>query len=122
MTTVSKNIEGFAIRHIPTGEYMPCRMFRCRGGGWSHWIPGPAPDGWAGCNGFDKNPRIFFTLRSAQNALTAWLMGVHRREVGTSHDWEGTPDGYDDHIIDDAPVPRVRADMEIVPLWIVWLP
>lgn len=116
-----KALEAFAILHIPTGEYMPSRMFRGSSGGWSHWIPGPEPDGWCGCRGFDKNPRIFFSLRSAQNALTAWLMGIHRRESGVTHDWEGIPDGFDDHIVDAAPVPRVRGDMEIIPLQLVGL-
>lgn len=106
----------YAILHKPTGAYMPSRMSRSNRGGWSNWIPGPAPDGWGGCDGYDKNPRIFFTLRSAQNALTAWLQGVHKRSQGVSYDWEGTPDDYDDLSIEPPPVPRVRTDMEIVPL------
>lgn len=105
----------YAIRHIPTGAFMPSRMFRSRGGGWSNWIPQtPAPDGWRGCDGFDKNPRVFFTKRSVQNALTAWLMGVHRRETWSGHDWEGIPDSSDEHVIVDGPLPRLREEMEIV--------
>lgn len=104
----------WGIRHIPTGAFMPCRMTRA-GGGWSRWIPQtPLPDGWAGSGGLDKNPRLFFKKRGAQNALPAWLMGVHRREVWSGHDWEGIPDSSDEHIVEDAPIPRVRADMEIV--------
>lgn len=113
--------EVFAIRHIPTGEYMPNKMSRAGAGGWSSWIPGPVLDGYGGCDGYDKNPRIFFSLRSARNALTAWLMGVHSRSTGiTDQGWD-TEDHYDEHIIEAPPVPRVRAEMEIVPLQLAGL-
>ncbi len=105
----------YAIRHIPTQAYMPCRMFRTRSGGWSLWNPGPYVDGWGGCDGFDKNPRLFFTLRSAQNALSAWLQGVHTRSTGGSGGFDGD-DYWDEITIETPPVPRVRAEMEIIPL------
>jgi len=105
----------FAIRHKPTGEFMPHRMYRTRERGWSHWVPGPEADGWAGANGYDKNPRLFFTLQSARNALTAWLQGPWKATVETDGDWEtgyydvpGTPAPT------SPPAPRHRADMEIV--------
>lgn len=97
----------FAIRHKPTGVFMPARINKAYGG-WSHWDP---------TNGeevHDANPRIFYTLRSAQNALTAWLMGTHIRERGMHYDWEGIPDGYDNHIVNAPATPRHRGDMEIV--------
>lgn len=97
----------FAIKHKPTGKWMPARLNKAPGG-WSYWDPtDDAP-------AHDKNPRLFFTLRSAQNALTAWIMGEHRRESGTTYDWEGIPEGYDNHIIDEPKVPRSREQMEIV--------
>lgn len=116
-------MEVFAIYHNPTGTYMPTRMYRARQGGWSHWIPGPPPDGWGGCNGFDKNPRIFFTKRSAQNALTAWLQGIHRKESsGGGTNMFGEPDDYEeDIVIDKPPIERKREDMEIVTLYLMGL-
>jgi hypothetical protein len=95
---------------------MPHRMFRTQGSGWSYWIPGPAPEGWAGCDGHDKNPRLFYSLRSAQNALTMWLQGVWKRDQGTTTDWEGIPDGYDDMKVNEPPIKRKREDMEVVEL------
>lgn len=96
-------------------------MHRSQPGGWSHWIPGPPLDGWAGCNGFDKNPRIFYSLRSAQRALTAWLMGLHSRSTGGGSSGWDADDFYDDHIVNAPPVPRVRAEMEILPLELLGL-
>lgn len=106
----------YVIRHKPTGDYMPCRMFRSRNGGWSFWWPGQPGEGWFGCDGFDKNPRIFFEKIGAQRAVTAWLQGVHRRVISNSFDWEGTPDNSDDHIIDAPPFERKREDLEILEL------
>jgi hypothetical protein len=106
----------WSIRHKPTGAWMPSRMSRSRGGGWSSWIPGPPQDGWGGCDGYDKNPRIFFSLPSARNALTMWLQGVWESRVVTTTDWEGFPDDYDDLTVRTPPVERKREDMEIVEL------
>lgn len=106
----------WAIRHKPTGAWMPSRMFRASSGGWSYWIPGPAPEGWAGYDGHDKNPRVFYSLQSARNALTMWLQGTWERKSGTTVDWEGIPDGYDDMHVNAPPMERKRGDMEIVEL------
>jgi hypothetical protein len=102
----------FAIRHKPTGAWMPTRMFR-RGGGWSHWMPGPPVDGYEGLDGFDKNPRIFFTLQAARNALTMWLRGTWREERRCSETLEGRED-WTELVPDAPPVERKREDMEIV--------
>ena len=99
----------FAIKHKPTGKWMPTRLNKIYGG-WSYWEP-TSQD-----RAHDENRRLFFTRRSAQNALTAWLMGEHRRESGTTYDWEGIRDDYDHHIIEKPKVPRLREDMEIVRL------
>lgn len=110
-------MEVFAIKHKPTGEYMPARMSRTSSRGWSHWVPGPAPDGWGGCDGYDKNPRVFFTLQSARNALTAWLKGMHNCSRGTtSGTWDSPPESYEVIEIAAPPVERKREDMEIVTL------
>jgi hypothetical protein len=99
----------FAIRHKPTGEWMPHRLNRTPGG-WSHWIPGDELD-----KPHDANPRLFFTLQSARNALTMWLQGKWKRDQGTSYSFDG-PEGYDEMTVNAPPVPRTRGDMEIVEL------
>lgn len=107
-------MEVFAIRHKPTQSWMPARMFKTIGRGWSYWTPGDTVEG---LDGFDKNPRIFFTKRSAQNALGAWLNGRWEAQTGTDGDWET---GYFTVDIGPAPmkppVERKREDMEIVSL------
>jgi hypothetical protein len=91
---------------------MPARMFKTIGRGWSHWIPGPAPAGFEGYDGFDKNPRIFFTLQSARSALTAWLRGLHsQRTTGSTFE---DPGGDSYLAVDAPPVERKREDTEIV--------
>ena len=52
--------------------------------------------------------------QSARNALTMWLQGTWERHQGTSVDFEGAPDGYDDMKPNKPPVERRREDMEIV--------
>lgn len=111
--------EVYAIRHNPTGEYMPCLMHRSGRGGWSFWNPGPVLDTYG--EPHDKNPRIFFTKISARNALTMWLQGEWHRKQGVFVDWEGTPDGYDKMTVDAPSRPRVREDMEIVVLMLMGL-
>jgi len=93
-------------------------MFRTTNGGWSYWIPGPVPDGFDGCDGFDKNPRIFFTLQSARNALTAWLRGLQREKKHYTHIFDG-PDEYAELIVEAPPLERKREDMAIVELELV---
>ena len=92
----------YAIKHTPTGAVMPQRA----GAGHSYWEPTENNEG--------KHPRLFFTLKSAQNALTAWLSGEWKREVGTNIDWEGNSEGYDELMVDTPAIPRVRSDMAIL--------
>lgn len=102
-------MEVFAIRHKPTQAWMPARMFK-GSRGWSYWTP-------ADTDAYDKNPRIFFTKRSAQNALTAWMQGEWEQGLVQDGDWET---GY--YMVDGDPEPkkpkveRKREDMEIVTL------
>jgi hypothetical protein len=79
------------------------------------WIPGPQLDGWGGCAGFDKNPRIFFTLQSARNAVTAWLRGVQHEERHYSDSLEGR-DEWSEIVVEPPPTERKREDVEIVAL------
>lgn len=94
----------YAIRHQPTGLCMPALS-----GGYSYWEPTTA-------NHEGMHPRLFFTLKSAQNALSAWLQGQWKREQWSGYDWEGIPDGYDKMTIKKPPAPRRRDDMKIVVL------
>lgn len=76
----------YAIRHKPTGAFMPARMFRTHGRGWTHWIPEPEGKEY-GLQGYDKNPRIFWTRRTANNAITMWLKGP-MEQVNTGEGWD----------------------------------
>lgn len=95
----------FVLKHTATGALMPAQMSRTTRGGWSYWDP-PG-------EGHGTLPRLFTSLRSAQNARSAWAQGRHKREVWSGYDWEGIPDGYDNHVITDAG--RKLTDLEIVP-------
>lgn len=94
----------YAIRHKPTGLCMPALR-----AGFSYWEP--TTDDHTGLR-----PRLMFTLKSAQNALSAWLQGQWKRNQGTSYDWEGIPEGYDEVVVSGPKQPRRREDMEIVVL------
>lgn len=99
----------FILRHVATGRVMPALMSRSWRGGWSYWNPA-SPSTYD--HGHGTAPRLFETLRSAQNARSAWAQGYHKRERGTAYDWEGTPDGYDDHLVEGAG--RKLTDLEIL--------
>lgn len=88
---------------------MPAMMARSGRGGWSYWSPSSAD---SSQHGYGTVPRLFETLRSAQNARSAWAQGYHKREAWSGYDWEGIPDGEDNHIIEDAG--RKLTDLEIV--------
>ena len=61
----------FAIRHKPTGKFIPSKMSRNGGSrGWSHWSPGIR-------DGFGDAPRIFDSEIKAKRALSAWLRGEY---------------------------------------------
>lgn len=93
----------YAIKHVPTKRLMPQR----RGAGHSYWEPTEDI-------GEPRNPRLFFTMRSAQNALTAWLQGIWRSDLNVTTDWEGNSESSNDLTINEPDVPRTRADMAIV--------
>lgn len=107
----------YAIKHKPTGEWMPARMSRVGRGGWSWWVPGPPVDGLASCGGFDKNPRVFFTRASAVRAVAQWLRGPMTQTTHTTGgDYFEPPDQYTTvDVVDDSGVPpRHAGDLEIV--------
>lgn len=108
----------WVVKHKPTGEWMPARMNRQGRGGWSWWIPGTVPDGLAGCsNGFDKNPRVFFTRVSAQRAASQWLRGpMATREHFQGSGYFEPPESYTTVDLVEVPgiPPRRPQDLEIV--------
>ncbi len=95
----------YALRHKPTGRCMPAWR-----SSFSRWEPAEdASTLWF-------LPRLFPTLRSAQNALTAYLRGPGEATYGTDGSYE---EGYYNYR--DVPVPtgkpehpRNRGDFEIV--------
>ena len=89
----------YAIRHKPTGHFLPARKSNRRGFSFDE----PLPSGGA------LGPRVFYSKQSAMNALTAWLQGKFKAD--TTYSYEGEAD----YAITVDPQPhRVRSDMEIV--------
>lgn len=95
----------YALRHVATGLCMP----QLRGAGYSYWEPTTDDH-------THLRPRLFFSIQSARNARSAWAQGCWRLDRGTTYDWEGTPDCWDEMFIDKPPVPRALGDLEIVTL------
>ena len=92
----------YAIKHKPSGFYLPPPLGRMGRGG-SHTEP-------VDCSGDRPNPRLFETKLSADRALSAWLQGKwHIDRYGSGEDYE-----------ESLPYPkfiatRVREHMEVVP-------
>lgn len=110
--------EVFAVRHIDTQTYMPCRMTRGGAGGWSHWSPGAKPDS-AGNprdgSPYDRRPRLFYSLQAARNAISMWSAGIWVRDAGVSPGGPWGPDEHHDNLQpEEPPVPRSSDQMEIV--------
>ena len=66
----------FAIKHKPSGFYLPEPLGRMGRGG-SHTEP-------VDCSGNKENPRLFPTKLGASRALSAWLQGKFNAE----REWE----------------------------------
>ena len=94
----------YALRHAATGLCMPA----LNGAGYSYWEP-------TRDDHTNLRPRLFFTLKSAQNARSAWAQGCWKRESGAGNNWE-CPESYDEVVINDPPTPRALADLKIVTL------
>jgi len=98
----------YTIRHKATGKFMPARMSRGSNRGWSHWEP--TDDKLV----FDKSPRVFFSLKSAQNALVQYCLGVHKRHYEPATNFWDDPGGEDFVEIQLPLIPRSRTDFEII--------
>ena len=102
----------WTLKHVPTGKYMPCRMFKQAGQGWTYWNPYEDRVGYIA---FDQNPRIFYSLQSARNAKSAWCAGEWKKHTVTDGDWET---GYFDYPSEPVPQtperPRSRDELLIV--------
>lgn len=91
----------YAIRHKPTGNYLP-QLRRRRGH--THTEPTPLAD---------AVPRLHKTMRQAKVALWYWLKGKWHEEY--SQPYYGFGQEYDGN--EPKPCPeRRRDDMEIVPM------
>ena len=101
----------YAIRQISSNHYLPSFAPSSIRNGYTWTDPDPME------NGGPTGPRLFPSLRSAQNALTAWLQGIHHRIL--DQDFEGNEDiGM---AVDRSPL-RHREDMEIVEFVLVPTP
>jgi hypothetical protein len=88
----------YAIRHKPTGAYLPMRWESRRG--YSHDEPTPG-----------AVPRLFKNEKAAKAALKAWLQGTWERSISQSYD------GDYDEVLSTTPQPsRHEDEMEIVEL------
>lgn len=104
-------MEVFAVRHKPTGKWMPNRMFRTSLRGGSYWNPTSTAEI---DRPYDTNPRLFFSLQGARNALTMWLQGEWRNTQTQGTYFEPPEDAGPAPF--NPPTPRKREDMEIVTL------
>jgi len=92
----------YAIREIETGWWMPqAKPTTVRGA--SHVAPDPY-----------AKPRLFWTRKSAENALSAWCQGIWKMESGgSSFDSFEPPEP---ELTTEKVEGRRREDFEIVPL------
>jgi len=92
----------YCIRHIPTGNILPCAFGRLDRGG-SHVEPASIKE---------ELPRLFSEKRYARGWLTVWLKGKHVKHSSYSYDGE-----YDE-CIEIIPQPhRKREEYEIAPIY-----
>lgn len=102
----------WTLKHLPTGRFMPCRMFKQMGSGWTYWNPYEERSGYVA---HDQNPRVFFSLQSARNAKAAWCAGEWRKAKFQDGDWEH---GYEDYPAEPQPTmperTRTRDELMIV--------
>lgn len=98
----------YAIKHKPTDEWMPHRVFKSARG-WSYWEPGLK-----GYEPHDPNPRIFFTRKAAENSLTMWLQGCWEEQISKGSYFDGPE--HEGIAPTNPKQERRREDMEIVEL------
>lgn len=107
-------MKAWALKHKATGQWMPARMSRSSARGWSHWSPGYVHPEFGLAQIHDKNPRIFFTLQSARNALTAWAQGAWENTHSAGSYFEPPEDTGPAPMA--PPAPRNRGDLDVVEL------
>lgn len=95
----------YAVKHAPTGTYLP-RVTGRSGRGGSHVEP-VAPN--------DANPRLFDTERAAKIYLNLWLKGKFVADRGTYYGHEGNAD-YAEEISAKPQPHRRREEMVVVVL------
>ena len=102
-------IKGYAIRHKPTGEFMPAKMSKNSGRGFSFWEPAAGPI-------YTAIPRLLDTEKQAKLVLAGWLAGKWEYEWSRSGEYGEEEECY---IAPQRPeIERKREDMEIVPLYV----
>lgn len=106
----------YAIRHIPTGRFMPVPTGK-NGSGSSYWEPITESTAVYGT----QLPRLFPLRRSASSALTQWLRGRHVVVTERTHPDDGFGQSWDEPVGTVVkPDPSRKADdMEIVAFEIV---
>ena len=95
----------WSIRDKRDGFYMPAHMPSKQRGAYSSDEPRK--------DGGEQGPRLFPSLQSARNSLTAWLAGKWKEDWNMNVDFEG----ISDEKYDLSPVKephRLRENMEIV--------
>lgn len=91
----------YAIRHKPTGHFLPQPKGKNGSGG--SWVEPTDPK--------EEIPRLLVSERSAKGVLNAWLQGTFKASWDT--DWDSGHRYVDDIKIQKKPN-RIREDMEIV--------
>ena len=109
-----------SIKHLPTNTLMPSRVFSgfINGGGWTWWEPHETRPGYTP---HDPNPRLFYSLQSANSALTSWLLGpLNKQEADDGATDCSLPSSPLEFHFETVPLlrsvspPRSRSDMQIV--------
>lgn len=96
----------YAIRHKPTGHFLPEPTgYAGRGGSFLDPVD---------CSGDGPNPRLFKSELSAKRALTAWLQGKHHAVKESDSDEWGRTVVYTVGSSPEYVPSRKKSEMEIV--------
>jgi hypothetical protein len=110
-------VELFAIRHKATGKFMPQRLFKKNGAGFTYWEPHDnTPNGYGGVT---TVPRLFNNRQGVRQAINAWERGhASKLTFQERESWEMPEEytveagvTYDSKLL---PHPRKPGDLEIV--------
>lgn len=97
------SVQLFAIKHLPTGHYLPAPRGR-NGRGGSHVEPVEVTAA--------TPPRLFHTESAAKIALTTWLQG----RVTVTHFQDSYTGEYDESLHVEKVPSRRREEMAVVPV------